>query len=92
MHYKLEDDGRVFLSKIYLDSASQQQGLGKIMLAQVVEFAESKAARAIYLTVNKHNEKAISFYERNGFVRVQEAVFEIGNGYVMDDYIYQKNL
>lgn len=92
LHYKLEEDGRVFLSKIYLDSSNQQQGLGKIMLAHVTEFAESKSAKAIYLTVNKHNAKAISFYERNNFVRTQEAVFEIGNGYVMDDYIYQKNL
>ncbi len=92
LHYKLEEDGRVFLSKIYLDSSNQQQGLGKIMLAHVTEFAESKSAKAIYLTVNKHNAKAISFYERNNFTRTQEAVFEIGNGYVMDDYIYQKNL
>lgn len=40
-----------------------------------------------YLTVNKQNERAVSAYTALGFKKIDEAVSDIGNGYVMDDYI-----
>ncbi|EHQ41754.1 GNAT family N-acetyltransferase [Myroides odoratus] len=92
LDYKLMEDNRVFLSKIYLDTDQQQKGLGKIMLQHVVSFAQESKADAVYLTVNKYNAKAIEFYERNGFQCMESKTFDIGNGYVMDDYIYQLSL
>lgn len=92
LDYKLMEDNRVFLSKIYLDTNQQQRGLGKLMLEHVLEFAKQKQANSVYLTVNKHNAKAIEFYERNGFQYIESKTFDIGNGYVMDDYIYQITL
>lgn len=89
LDYKLMEDNRVFLSKIYLDTDQQQKGLGKLMLEHVITFAQEKKADAVYLTVNKHNAKAIAFYERNDFQCIESKTFDIGNGYVMDDYIYQ---
>ncbi len=87
--YKLEEDQRVFLSKIYLDTTNQQKGLGRLMLEHIIDFAKDKNAKAIYLTVNKNNQKAINFYERNHFKKINSQVFDIGNGYVMDDYVYE---
>ena len=92
LDYKLMEDNRVFLSKIYLDTDQQQRGLGKMMLAHVLDFGRSHNASAVYLTVNKHNAKAIEFYQRNGLQCIESKTFDIGNGYVMDDYIYQINL
>ncbi|MBB1139148.1 GNAT family N-acetyltransferase [Myroides sp. WP-1] len=89
LDYKLMEDNRVFLSKIYLDTDQQQRGLGKLMLAHVLDFARQHNASSVYLTVNKHNAKAIEFYERNGLQCIESKTFDIGNGYVMDDYIYQ---
>jgi len=40
------------------------------------------------LTVNKSN-KAKNFYESQGFKVYDEAIFDIGNGYVMDDYLME---
>ena len=62
------------------------------MLNRVVDYAKEKGAKAVHLTVNKHNAKAIRFYEKNGFKNMESKTFDIGNGYIMDDYIYQKNL
>ncbi|WP_010252673.1 GNAT family N-acetyltransferase [Myroides injenensis] len=90
--YVLEEDNRVFLSKIYLDTQRQQKGLGRILLQEVIRFAKDREATAIYLTVNKQNEKAINFYKRNNFHCIKSETFDIGNGYVMDDYIYQLDL
>ncbi|WP_158962759.1 GNAT family N-acetyltransferase [Myroides fluvii] len=92
LDYKVMEDHRVFLSKIYLDTDQQQKGLGKLMLTHVLDFARQNKAKAVYLTVNKYNAKAIEFYERNGFQCIESKTFDIGNGYVMDDYIYQINL
>ncbi|WP_410880306.1 GNAT family N-acetyltransferase [Myroides sp. DW712] len=92
LDYKLMEDNRVFLSKIYLDTDQQQKGLGKIMLQHVANFAQDSKADAVYLTVNKYNAKAIEFYERNQFQCIESKTFDIGNGYVMDDYIYQLTL
>jgi ribosomal protein S18 acetylase RimI-like enzyme len=41
---------------------------------------------ALELNVNKKNP-AILFYEHLGFYREKEVVIDIGNGFVMDDYI-----
>lgn len=92
LDYKLMEDNRVFLSKIYVDTDQQQKGVGKVMLARVIDYAKAQKATAVYLTVNKQNTKAISFYERNGLKCIKSETFDIGNGYVMDDYIYQYDI
>ncbi|WP_312557954.1 GNAT family N-acetyltransferase [Empedobacter brevis] len=92
LHYKLDENNTVFLSKIYLKESNQTKGIGQLMLNRVIDFAKEKEAKAVHLTVNKHNAKAIRFYEKNGFKNIESKTFDIGNGYIMDDYIYQKSV
>ncbi len=92
LHYKLDENNTVFLSKIYLKASNQTKGIGQLMLNRVVDFAKDKGAKAVHLTVNKNNAKAIRFYEKNGFKNMESKTFDIGNGYIMDDFIYQKPL
>jgi hypothetical protein len=40
----------------------------------------------VFLNVNKYN-KAKFFYEKLGFTITKEEVIDIGNDYVMDDYV-----
>ena len=42
------------------------------------------------LTVNRQNFKSINFYFKNGFTIESVADFDIGNGYVMNDFIMKK--
>ena len=42
--------------------------------------------------MNKHNAGAIAAYRRLGFAMREEVVVDIGNGYVMDDYVMAKAL
>lgn len=91
IHYKAEEN-KVFLSKIYLKQDEKYKGLGQLMLNHIIKFALQENKTSIYLTVNKENKKAIRFYKKNGFKNIREEKFDIGEGYIMDDFIFEKEL
>lgn len=79
------------LHKLYVLPSMHGKGIGKSLLNAVQKQALSKKTTALHLNVNKYN-KASEFYKRNGFTILEEVVLDIGNGFVMDDYILTKNL
>jgi len=83
---------KLYISKIYLKAETRGKGLGKFLLNRAIELAKQYQKKSIYLNVNKYNTDSIAFYERNGFQKIDEGVFDIGNGYVMDDYIMELNI
>jgi len=87
--YVKKDDNRVFLSKIYLKTSAQGLGLGKLALNRVKHFAKNINCNAVYLTVNKGNQKGVRAYKQFGFTIIAEQITDIGNGYVMDDYVFE---
>lgn len=92
LSYQLEPDGRVKISKLYVLPARQRRGLGQQLLAHICGQARKLGASEVWLQVNKRNERAIGAYLKAGFRIEKEAVFEIGNGFVMDDYLLAKAL
>jgi len=84
--------GELKLDKLYVDPARQRLGLGGRLIAHVSQRALAQGCQTLILAVNKRNERAIAAYRKNGFA-VREAVrVEIGNGFVMDDFIMAKPL
>lgn len=51
--------------------AEQQKGLGQSLLDRFLAAVCEREARAIWLEVRESNAKAIAFYEKNGFERIQ---------------------
>ncbi|SHM66834.1 GNAT family N-acetyltransferase [Ruminococcus flavefaciens] len=92
MGVKPEKDSRFFLSKLYLRKDKRGKGIASQMLARVFEGAKACGKKQVYLTVNKHNDRAIAVYKKVGFKVIDEVVTDIGNGYVMDDYIFGYDL
>lgn len=88
------NDGKknIKLNKLYVQADRHGKGLGQIALKYVVDFAEQNGFRNVYLTVNKKNIRAIKSYERNGFILTESIVSDIGNGYVMDDFVYKYSI
>ena len=86
------EEGRLFLSKIYIDKSFRHRGFA----AETIRFLENACRKngwkSIWLTVNRHNTGSIAAYERLGFVKTREQVSDIGEGYVMDDYIMEKKI
>ena len=82
-----EEADRLYLSKLYLTPAMRGKGVS----SKVFDWVESLAAgKTLFLNVNNGNQQAIAVYEHRGFVRVGERKVDIGQGFVMDDYIYEK--
>ena len=84
-----ETDGK--LHKLYLRPSVKQKGAGSFIIEQISNQARSMGLTSIYLNVNKHNS-AVEFYLKKGFIKDYEMVLDIGNGYVMDDYVMRLTL
>ena len=87
LSFSVEADGRVKLHKMYLLPNRQRGGIGRQLLAHVCECARALGAQEVWMQVNKRNQPAIGAYLKAGFRIEKEAVFEIGGGFVMDDYL-----
>jgi ribosomal protein S18 acetylase RimI-like enzyme len=58
----------------------------------VEDIARKQGCHTVYLQVNKNNTSAIEAYQRNGYAVRESATFDIGQGFVMDDYVMAKKL
>ena len=87
-----DNDRSLQISKLYLSVDARGGGNGRAALGLVADFARGLGAGSLWLTVNKHNDGAIGFYEKMGFEKTESLVMDIGGGFVMDDYRMEKNL
>ncbi|PXV90329.1 acetyltransferase (GNAT) family protein [Lachnotalea glycerini] len=78
----------MFLSKFYLEKHSRNNGFSKKMLNFVIDHTRQEGLGKIVLTVNRNNSATFA-YEHLGFVKTGEQKCDIGNGFVMDDYVYE---
>jgi ribosomal protein S18 acetylase RimI-like enzyme len=90
--FSREKDGRMKLHKMYLLAEWQRRGIGQRLLAHVCESARALGAPEVWMQVNKRNTAAVKAYLRAGFRIQSEAVFDIGSGFVMDDYLMTRGL
>lgn len=83
-------EGKLFLSKLYI----RRESRGKKYASRAVQFlcglCREEGLSSIWLTVNRHNDRTIAIYKKLGFAVTREQVTDIGNGFVMDDYIMEK--
>lgn len=79
----------LFLSKIYLEQSVRGQGLARQAINFLQEQAQSHQLKSIQLTVNKYNSDSIAAYQKMGFLNKEAIVMDIGNGFVMDDYLME---
>ena len=79
------------LHKIYILPIQQGKGAGKFVLGYIMNTIKPEGATILLLQVNRRNN-AKNFYEKLGFAVTLEFDFDIGNGYVMDDYMMEKKL
>jgi len=85
-------DKKMMISKIYVDSDFRNLKLGSLLLNFAIEEAKTRSFESIWLTVNKNNSKSIEWYQNKGFSIKENIKIDIGNGFVMDDYLMELSL
>jgi GNAT superfamily N-acetyltransferase len=86
------DAATVKLEQLYLLADVRGSGIGGRMLAHVEAAARGLGAARVMLTVNKQNRDALAVYERRQYRVRESAVFDIGGGFVMDDFVLEKDV
>ncbi|MEY4576468.1 MAG: hypothetical protein RL701_1171 [Pseudomonadota bacterium] len=86
-----QDEGLLFISKLYVQSAVRGAGFGRACMTIIEQLARARGLSRLWLTVNKGNA-AVQVYERLGFHKASELVVDIGAGFVMDDFRMEKAL
>lgn len=82
------ESNQLKIHKIYVLDAYQGKGVGRLLIDFAIETAKRKQQKGVFLNVNKFN-KAQFFYEKLGFTIVKDEVIDIGNNFVMDDYVME---
>jgi RimJ/RimL family protein N-acetyltransferase len=84
-----ENNEDFFLHKFYIKQSLSNKGIGSEILEKIIKLAFPKT---LTLTVNRQNFKSINFYFKNGFKIDHVADFDIGNGFVMNDFVMKKHI
>jgi len=84
--------GEFKLDKLYIHPDMQRKGIGAALVRHTAALAHEQGFPSMILAVNKQNEQAIRAYTRYGFRVRDKTVTDIGNGFVMDDYVMEKTL
>lgn len=79
------------IHKIYILPEAQGKGIGKRLMDEIEFLAKKNHSQFLSLNVNRYN-KAQLFYQKLGFEITAEEDVEIGNGFLMEDYIMEKKL
>lgn len=84
-----EENGSLFLSKLYLHESQRGQHLSTKAFHFLVELCKERGLDKIWLTCNRNNSHTLDVYHHLGFETVREEKADIGNGFYMDDYILE---
>ena len=79
------------LHKIYALPDQQGKGIGKFIINHITAQIKPLGATVLQLNVNRYN-KAKGFYEKLGFKIISEEDSDIGNNYLMNDYVMELSL
>ena len=78
LNEQIESIAQMELQKIYVLSYYHGSGAGQALLQAVIDLANKVQPDFLWLDTHIDNEKAIRFYERNGFRKGGKYLFTIG--------------
>ncbi|MEX8547697.1 MAG: GNAT family N-acetyltransferase [Mucilaginibacter sp.] len=81
----------VELSRLYVSKEYHKQKIGATLMAFAIDFAIKNQAQKLWLGVWEHNQKAIDFYHKWGFIKTGIHNFKLGND-VQQDWLLEKVL
>lgn len=83
------EGGRLFLSKLYIKKECRGRHIATKAFRFLENLCRDRGISTIWLTCNKHNDNTLNVYRHLGFETIDTQEADIGNGYIMDDYIME---
>ena len=76
---ELKDSRALEIERIYVLKEYHGKKIGQILYDKAIQIAKQKNADYVWLGVWEENPRAISFYEKNGFVEFDKHIFKLGD-------------
>ena len=86
-----DSSNKTKIQKLYVLPQIQGKGVGKKLIDIIEKEAIENNQSSLLLNVNKYNI-AKDFYLKQGFSISYSEIIDIGNGYIMDDYVMEKEI
>lgn len=80
------------IHKLYVLPERHGNGYGKQAILSISRSAREAGSSQLELRVNRENADAIAFYRACDFLQHRSDCKDIGGGFVMDDFIFRKQL
>ncbi len=74
-----ETDKAIEIQRIYLLQHQIGQGQGRLLMQHCLDWARSAGYTVVWLGVWERNERALAFYQKNGFERFGYHYFQFGS-------------
>ena len=81
---ELKDNKALEIERIYVSKEFHGKSVGQLLYDKAIEVAKQKNADYVWLGVWEENQRAISFYKKNGFVEFDKHIFKLGNDEQID--------
>ncbi|WP_436489539.1 N-acetyltransferase family protein [Chitinophaga sp. ARDCPP14] len=76
---ELQDDKALEIERIYVIQEYHGKKVGQMLYEQAMQIAAQVNAHYVWLGVWEENQRAISFYTKNGFVAFDKHIFKLGD-------------
>ena len=73
--------------RLYIHPDFRGRHLATKAFQYLIDICKERGLKKIWLTCNKHNDNTLKIYDHLGLQITDSQVADIGNGFVMDDYI-----
>jgi GNAT superfamily N-acetyltransferase len=88
---EIKDDNTLEIERIYVLQRYHGKKVGQLLYDKAIQIAGGISANYVWLGVWEKNERAISFYKKNGFVDFDKHTFWLGTD-EQTDLMMKKNL
>jgi len=89
--HNVNGSNKTHLHKLYIDTKLHKKGFGQKLINYVIMQTAIQGEPCVLLNVNRNND-ALKFYEKNNFKIIRSEDIDIGEGYLMEDFVMEKEL
>jgi len=87
---ELKDDKALEIERIYVLHEFHGKKVGQILFEKALNLAKDKNCDYVWLGVWEENQRAISFYKKNGFIEFDKHIFKLGDDEQTDIMMMKK--